>query len=156
MNAVAPPDDRPDDLVERIAIHEAGHAVISHALGVGPVMAISIVQEGTAGGYVMSERGERSPRRKDIEHAVIQTLAGRAAEPAILGDFSMGFAGSDRSDLARATRLIGTLHLNGMGEHFHHQGSPDEVHQVLLMKPAIAAAVDAEMRQLYADATQAA
>lgn len=152
VNAVAPPDDRPDDLVERIAIHEAGHAVIAYALGVGQIMAISIVQEGTAGGYVMSEREERSPRRKDIEHAVIQTLAGRAAEHTILGDFSMGFAGSDRSDLARATRLIGTLHLNGMGEHFHYQGSPEEVHQVLLMKPVIAEAVDAEMRQLYGDA----
>jgi cell division protease FtsH len=152
MNAIAPPDDRPGDLVERIAIHEAGHAIIAHALGVGKIVAVSIVQEGTAGGYVMTENEERSPRRKDIEHAVIQTLAGRAAEHAILGDFSMGFAGSERSDLARATRLIGTLHLNGMGEHFHYQGSPEEVHQVLLMKPVIAAAVDAEMRQLYADA----
>ncbi|WP_052715595.1 AAA family ATPase [Devosia chinhatensis] len=151
VNAIAPPEERDAGLVERIATHEAGHAVLSHVLGLGEVAAISIVQRGNTGGYVMTEFSNYSPRRQDIEKIVLRTLAGRAAEEVILGDPSMGAGGSDDSDLAVATRYVGMLHVSGgLGERFLYQGGTSELPHVLAINPRLAAAVEAELRQLYA------
>ncbi|SMQ85907.1 ATP-dependent Zn proteases [Devosia lucknowensis] len=151
VNAIAPSEHRDPDLVERVATHEAGHAVLSHVLDLGEVSVISIVQRGNTGGYILTESNSYSPRRQDIEKMVLRTLGGRAAEEVILGDPSMGAGGTDDSDLAVATRLVGMLHVSGgLGERFLYQGGTSEMLHVLAINTRVAAAVEAELRELYA------
>lgn len=101
-------DARPRDpaLTRRIAVHEAGHALVAEALRPGTVEVVTVRRHGVSGGHV---RGRSTP-----DDALTPTLlraelaiclAGRAAEEAVLGEVGSGSGMGDRSDLARATRL---------------------------------------------------
>ena len=88
------------------AYHEAGHAIVSHALETAdPVHQITIVPRGGAGGMTISlpqeDRGYRS--RLELTEQLSSLLGGRMAEELVLGDISTG-AGSDirrATDIAR-------------------------------------------------------
>lgn len=150
--AVAPKDDRPRTLVERIAIHEAGHALAAHVRGTGVVRFVSIVPHGSTGGETMVENDGVAPSRADVEDLVVQQLAGRAAEEVLLGDPGTGSGGASGSDLARATRTLGVLHIGmGFGEDMIFRGDSDSVFSVLALNPRIADAIDADLRRLYGE-----
>ena len=92
---VAPP--RPPALLRRIAIHEAGHAVVGHSLGLPPPRHLQLTASGGAYGYV-------TPDTMTVETAedhLATLLGGRAAEIDLLGSCS---SGADK-DLAEATDL---------------------------------------------------
>jgi hypothetical protein len=95
----------PADVRRRIAIHEAGHAVVLLALGVGEPRALSI---GGSGGLAESDPGEMKPEtRAHMEKFLVTLLGGRAAEELCFeGEVTAG-AGGDLvfSDLSRATNL---------------------------------------------------
>ena len=99
--------DRPQlpyDLRWRFAIHEAGHAVVHHALKLGPIHGINI--DTTHGGY--SQLGFTRSGSDTLgfhEDMLAVLMAGRAAEQIVIGSVSSGSGGADQSDLARATRL---------------------------------------------------
>jgi cell division protease FtsH len=107
LGAIAPAESRPHDVVFRIAIHEAGHAVVAHALSLGTVKAVSIVASGIAGGFTYVDHDGRAPTRKSMETFVVQSLAGRAAEEVVIGDAGTGSGGHASSDLASATLNLG-------------------------------------------------
>ena len=89
-------------LAWRIAVHEAGHAVFAHIVGIGEVMSITIRG---GGGEILLDRHPNEGTVSDYESQIAYSLAGRAAEILILGAPSAGAGGPANSDLAIATRL---------------------------------------------------
>ena len=110
IKVIAGPEKRSKTVIERerklTAYHEAGHAVVGHALETAdPVHQITIVPRGGAGGMTISlpqeDRGYRS--RQELTEQLSSLLGGRMAEDLVLGDISTG-AGSDirrATDIAR-------------------------------------------------------
>ena len=100
--------DRPQlpyDLRWRLAIHEAGHAVVHHALRLGPIHGLNI-DTPSGGGY--SQLGFTASGSDTLgyrEDMLAMLMAGRAAEQIVVGKVSAGSGGSDDSDLARATKM---------------------------------------------------
>ena len=86
------------------AYHEAGHAVVMHALATHePVHRITIVPRGHAGGMTISlpdeDRSYQSKRY--MEEQIVSLLGGRAAEKLVLGDISTGAS----NDIERASHI---------------------------------------------------
>ena len=86
------------------AYHEAGHAVVMHALPTHePVHRITIVPRGHAGGMTISlpdeDRSYQSKRYR--EEQIVSLLGGRAAEKLMLGDISTGAS----NDIERASHI---------------------------------------------------
>ena len=86
------------------AYHEAGHAVVMHALPTHePVHRITIVPRGHAGGMTISlpdeDRSYQSKRY--MEEQIVSLLGGRAAEKLMLGDISTGAS----NDIERASHI---------------------------------------------------
>jgi DNA polymerase III delta prime subunit len=100
----------------RIAVHEAGHAVVAHLLSRSRVLRISM---GPAGGLTERTLCDWEGVEADFADHLATLLAGRAAERVVLGSVSGGSGGAAHSDLAQATRLamqIETrLGLGGLG-----------------------------------------
>ncbi|GAB5429295.1 MAG: AAA family ATPase [Devosia indica] len=148
--AIAPPDHREADMVERIALHESGHAVACLALGLGKVLSVSIVASGDKGGVTITDFDGRIPTRPIAEKVAMQALAGRAAEEHFLGEPGTGAGGTSSSDLAHATRTIGLLHLGaGLGEDLTFRADQENVHAVLAVNRRHAEAVEADLRLIY-------
>ena len=124
----------PDALRRRMAIHEAGHAVVGLALDAGEVIAVSIsatavpqagAQEG--GGVTFREGGFREWTRDQILDGIAVRLGGIAAEEVLLGNRSAGAGGSKGSDLHGATLSALTFEASyGFGEGFAYLSSADE------------------------------
>jgi cell division protease FtsH len=153
LAAVAPDETRSTDLLRRIAIHEAGHAVIAHANGMGRILGISIVQKGDAGGFAHVENDGRLPTKQDVEKLVMQRLGGRAAEEVLLGLVGTGSGGSKDSDLAVATRQVALMHLGlGMGESLVYRADEDGVDHILSFDARMTALIEEDLQRLYVDA----
>jgi len=116
---------QPDDIY-RIAVHEAGHTVVAHALSVSlGMMPVSVmihreVQRGTArlGGVRMRDTEPKIIKlRENYEAEICSYLGGLAAEHVILGTHSDGGGGATGSDLAKATEIAIKMEASyGLGE----------------------------------------
>jgi len=89
---------------ELTAYHEAGHALVSHVLkDADPVLKVTIVPRGMAGGYTrmapLEDRSFYAPSQLMAQLAV--SLGGGMAEEMIFGEASTG----PRSDLQQATQM---------------------------------------------------
>jgi ATP-dependent Zn protease len=91
------------ETLERIARHEAGHALIGWLMGNPPVQ-VTIVGRGSAGGYVEKEAQEDKIiyTRSELEYLICQAMGGRAAELLYYGDAD-GLSTGVASDLKNAT-----------------------------------------------------
>jgi ATP-dependent Zn protease len=94
----------PHNLRWRFAFHEAGHAVVHHALDLGPVRGLNI-DSGEGGYNLVGFHAWATDTRDWYENMLTMLMAGRAAEQLVLKRVSSGSGGTDDSDLARATRL---------------------------------------------------
>lgn len=94
----------PYNLRWRYAFHEAGHAVVHHALDLGPVRGLHI-DTGEGGYNLVGFHVWATDTRDWYENMLTMLMAGRAAEQLVLKRVSSGSGGTDDSDLARATRL---------------------------------------------------
>ena len=86
------------------AFHEAGHAVVSHALEHSdPVHQISIIPRGNAGGMTiyLPEQDKSFNSRSEMLDDIVSLLGGRVAEKLVLNDISTGAS----NDLERATSI---------------------------------------------------
>lgn len=92
----------------RVAVHEAGHAIAAHATGLGTPRRIAIH---AGGGYVETPNISTSPKKAEIDAALVTLLSGRAAERLLLGGVSAGAGGAEDSDLARATDLATAMEI---------------------------------------------
>jgi cell division protease FtsH len=89
-------------LARRVAVHEAGHAVLAHILGIGEIQELSLKGDG---GQILIFRAGWEGTVQAFDDQIAYCLAGRAAEIVVLGDASGGAGGSENSDLALATTL---------------------------------------------------
>jgi cell division protease FtsH len=94
--ALLSPEDK-----RRIAVHEAGHAIVAGALGkAGPVEKVSIISRGRGIGHLALLVSESLlPTKDEMEAQIAIAMAGRAAEELVLGQPSVG----SESDIERAT-----------------------------------------------------
>jgi cell division protease FtsH len=107
--------ERERDLV---AYHESGHAMLAHLLpGADPVVKVSIVGRGRAGGYTLmvpeDDRRYRYSTKSEIMNEIIVALGGRVAEELVLGEISTG-AGMDLERVSKTARKMVTEY--GMSE----------------------------------------
>lgn len=94
----------PIDLRWRFAIHESGHAVVHHALDLGPIRGLHI-DTGQGGYNLLGFHPSATDTFEWYENMLAMLMAGRAAEALVLKRVSGGSGGADDSDLARATRM---------------------------------------------------
>ena len=154
-----------DDERRVTAYHEAGHALVAHALPhTDPVHKITIMPRGRALGYtmVLPDDDKYSTTRNQLLDQLAYSLGGRAAEELIFHDPSTG-ASNDiekATALARAmvtqygmTETIGAIKLGSdasepfMGRDYGHQRDYSE---------SVAATIDAEIRKFIENAHQEA
>ncbi len=112
----------PEAYVRALAVHEAGHAVVSAEVGHSKVSAIRISRHKVEGeirelGFVEYEPPAPQRRtRSFFESAIAMFLGGIAAELEVYGSFTDGAGGADGADLNRATDLATALEGSlGMG-----------------------------------------
>ncbi|MBR3641106.1 MAG: AAA family ATPase, partial [Oscillibacter sp.] len=108
IKVIAGPEKRsrviPEHERRLTAYHEAGHAVVMHALpGQDPVNQITIVPRGGAGGMTISlpEEDRSYLSKRYMEDRIVGLLGGRVAEKLCLDDVSTGAA----NDIERATEI---------------------------------------------------
>ncbi|WP_298028891.1 ATP-dependent zinc metalloprotease FtsH [uncultured Dysosmobacter sp.] len=108
IKVIAGPEKRsrviPQHERELTAWHEAGHAVVMHALpDQDPVSRITIVPRGQAGGMTISlpEEDRSYLSKRYMEDQIVALLGGRVAEKLCLGDISTGAS----NDIQRATAI---------------------------------------------------
>lgn len=98
-------DFRSAEDLYRVAIHEAGHAVIAAVLGV-PIHSVSILAHGDTGGSVLAKMRSVDLDRVRVEKLVTVALAGRAADQVLLGIADAAAS----SDFSMATGLLVDAH----------------------------------------------
>ncbi|QFU07200.1 ATP-dependent zinc metalloprotease FtsH [Rhodobacteraceae bacterium THAF1] len=92
------------NFLERVSVHEVGHAIVGRAVGLPP-RRICIAMDG---GFTVN----REPNIVTVESArrrLTVLMGGRAAEEVIYGEVSNGSGGGAQSDLARATQLAARI-----------------------------------------------
>jgi hypothetical protein len=87
---------------ERVAVHEAGHALVRQVAGAPPPVLITIVPSGSALGRTFFRDEHRIIQRKDLIAIAASALGGRAAEEEVYGTPSAGAIG----DLGMAERIL--------------------------------------------------
>ena len=143
------------------AYHEAGHAVVMHALpGQDPVSQITIVPRGQAGGMTISlpEEDRSYLSKKYMEDEIVALLGGRVAEKLCLGDISTGAS----NDIQRATSIARKMVASyGMSEKLgtvSFESGHDEVFigrtmsQGRSYSEAVASQIDEEVRRVVDEA----
>lgn len=142
--------DRPEPLRWRMAVHEAGHALVHLKVGTGRIAVISI--EAEQGGIVRIE-----PERHVLETEawttaqIVIRLAGRAAEDLVFGDPLAGSGGKPESDLAVATGIAVQLEASlGFGRHqpLLHRSMDNRSH-MLALDAQLAAGVNERLEECY-------
>jgi cell division protease FtsH len=151
VGAIAPPDHGSPEERRLLAVHEAGHAVLSHRVSPGCVRAVSIVGQGDAAGHTLTRRRlGRSPTKAEIELDVVCTLAGRAAEVEILGEASVGSGGALDSDLGIATVQVASMLTSyGLGPNLIYAGSPESAMEMMQIDHQLRATVSRQLAALH-------
>jgi SpoVK/Ycf46/Vps4 family AAA+-type ATPase len=132
-------------MVNRVAIHEAGHALACLLLDDAPILhSVSILESSDRMGHALTLAPPGATTKARLEAKVMVTLAGRAAEALVYGqdDPSDGAAG----DLENATSLLCHMHGSwGMGGSLLHVSDPREL---LMHDGCFAERIEAELDRL--------
>ena len=139
-----------------VAIHEGGHAIVSHVLPeADDVHLVTIVPRGRTGGHTLSlpSTEDEFTMQNQLMAEIATLMGGHAAEKLVLGEYSVG----STSDLQRATELcrrmvtmfgmseeIGPVYLDSDQEVFVGM----EFGQSRAFSEETAAKVDAEVKKL--------
>lgn len=98
---------------ERIAIHEAGHAIVAAACNLGQPEMIAITD---GAGVMQHSWTDLEGDEATFTNYITLLLAGREAERLLLGDISAGAGGAEESDLARASAIAAAMEVSfGLG-----------------------------------------
>ena len=134
---------------ERLAYHEAGHALVGHWLQLGAVERVTIEPRGQALGVTYISRGTEDPlyAQAELSNRLAMMLGGREAELLVKGSVSSGAS----DDLKRASELainmVGSLGFSKTFGLLSVAGVPKD-----LLGPDIQAAVLKEARAMLEQA----
>ena len=144
-----------------VAYHEAGHALVAHLLpNCDPVVKVSIISRGGAGGYTITlpEEDRNLISRDQIIDQVTQALGGRAAEEIVFGEITSGAS----DDIDKATKMVRRMITEfGMSEGLGPLTYGAKEDQVFLGRDLlrernyseeVAAAIDREVRRVVGEA----
>lgn len=146
------------------AYHEAGHAVVAHLLPhCDPVLKVTIIPRGMAGGYTMSlPEDVQYMSRSKFQDDLSMALGGRVAEELFLDEITTGAS----SDLERVTKMARSMVTRyGMSERLGPMVYGQKEELVFLGREigeqrdyseAIAQEIDGEVRRIVSDAYQKA
>jgi cell division protease FtsH len=127
---------------ERIAVHEAGHALIARLLDVGVVEKVSILKRGKALGVtlVTSEQDATLQSEPELRARMTMLLGGRGAEALVLKTASTG-AANDLEHVSRmAYRMVTEFGFSRNIGPFSYAGLPDRERAATGYSEAIAEA----------------
>ena len=120
IKVIAGPEKRSRVVPERerklTAYHEAGHAIVTHALPEhDPVHQITIVPRGQAGGMTiyLPDEDRSYLSKRYMEEQLVSLLGGRVAEQLMLDDISTGASNDLKRATSMARKMVGTY---GMSE----------------------------------------
>jgi cell division protease FtsH len=144
-----------------VAFHEAGHALVAHLLpNCDPVVKISIIGRGGAGGYTITlpEEDRYLVTKDQLLDQVTQALGGRAAEEIAFGEITSGAS----DDIEKATKMVRRMITEfGMSEGLGPLTYGAKEDQVFLGRDLlrernyseeVAAAIDREVRRVVGEA----
>jgi len=116
VGQVLPADERSEADIRTVALHEVGHAIVAHRLGLN-VDRVSILPEGQSGGHTRARLPSIVPTWPKIRDLVTVSLGGRAADMLLNGAANAGA----ENDLATATSmLVAAFERQGLGEGLAH------------------------------------
>jgi cell division protease FtsH len=117
--------------LRRIAVHEAGHAVVARLLNVGVVEKVSILQRGRALGVtlVTSEQDRILQSEPEVRARMSMLLGGRCAELLVLKTASTGAANDLEHVSAMAYRMVTELGFSKDMGPFSYAGLPQREQQ---------------------------
>lgn len=100
------------DTLHRVAVHEAGHALISETVNPGSVEQVTVTSRGNALGYVRHNQHEDQQlyTKSALEKQIMIMLAGAASEDLYLGERSTGAC----NDFQQALQLTGKIVTSGL------------------------------------------
>lgn len=148
--AIRPPLS--EQLHWRVALHEAGHAIVGAATGFSKPQTLAILP---TGGVSEQRIQTGAGSRDEVEKRLAIDLAGRAAEGLVLGDISMGAGGSADSDIARATAVAAALEISwGLGDTMVWLATPEATMGQLRLDPLLRAKVANHLQAAEAKATR--
>jgi cell division protease FtsH len=116
---------------ERIAVHEAGHALVAKLLKVGVVEKVSILKRGQALGvtWVTREQDATLQSEPEVRARMTMLLAGRGAEALVLKTASTG-AANDLEHVSRmAFRMVTEFGFSSDIGPFSYAGLPEQERQ---------------------------
>lgn len=129
---------------QRLAIHESGHAIVAHALGMR-VERVSIEPRGNALGvtYITPESEDPLHKESELTNRIAKMLGGREAELLVLDGVSTGASDDLKRSSALAVEMVSSLGFSTTFGLLSVQGVPPN-----LLGPDIQAAVLQEARRL--------
>ncbi|HHY38165.1 MAG TPA: AAA family ATPase [Clostridia bacterium] len=130
----------------RVAIHEAGHAIVSEVLRPGSVSSVTVSPRSSALGYVRhggQEEDSYIQSRRELEQEMAILLAGAIAEEQVLGEGSTGAA----DDIQKAMQIGKRLVLCGLSPagFVDPENTPSDV-----MQRALASLIESQTRGVRA------
>ena len=147
---------QPDEQLCCVAVHEAGHAVVTNVMLPGLEHSVALRAASDASGISVVRRAG-SIRDADLVHTeLMRVLAGRAAEEVMFGRITDGSGGSAGSDLSQATltatRAATAYGLLGSGD-LRWRGMPDmrDLREFLRDDAVLAKQVGRALDRAYAD-----
>jgi cell division protease FtsH len=133
------------DLRDRLAYHESGHALVGHWLKAGIVERVTIEPRGRALGVTYITRDTEDPlyKQSELTGRLAMMLAGREAELLVFDSVSTGASDDLKRASELAVNMVGTLGFSDTFGLLSVAGVPKE-----LLGPDIQAAVLREARVL--------
>jgi len=139
------------------AYHEAGHAVVMHALpDHDPVTQITIIPRGQAGGMTISlpEQDRSYLSKHYLEDQIVALLGGRVAEKLCLGDVSTGASNDIQRASEIARKMVASYGMSDQLGTVSFESGHDEVFigrtmtQGRSYSESVAAQIDEEVKRL--------
>ncbi|MCE9640075.1 MAG: AAA family ATPase, partial [Betaproteobacteria bacterium] len=124
---------------QRIAVHEAGHALIARLLNVGVVEKVSILKRGRALGVtlVTNEQDVTLQSEPELRNRMTMLLGGRSAEALVLKTASTGAANDLEHVSSMAYRMVTEFGFSGNIGPFSYAGLPERERQSGIYSEAI-------------------
>ena len=97
------------DEIRRIAIHEAGHAVVGLVLHPDGILGATVLPQGYSSGHVQIYSSEECPSVSQVEEDVTILLAGRVAEQLVEHEIYLG-SEADMKNAAAKILELATVH----------------------------------------------